>query len=185
MNILLLVVEPAQTLRLRLTNMFSTEYVNVVVKIEEQVIKVIHKMRQDSPNDKESGGMLIGSIFTDSNDIVIRDYTLPQKGDYQSRYRFIRREKSHNALLQKKWEVSNKTVMYFGEWHTHPEMDPHYSPQDIRNWKNLLSKSNTFSDYLVFIIGGINFYKVWVGSRENGDIVLVYKGAYNESNKFN
>lgn len=161
--------------------MISIEWENILIEIEEEVIKVIQSMRQDKPTDKESGGMLIGSILTESIDIVIRDYTLPQKGDYQSRYRFIRREKSHNALLQKKWEKNNKTVMYFGEWHTHPEMDPNYSPQDIRNWKNLISKSNTFSDYLVFIIGGINFYKIWIGSRENGDVVLVYKGAYNES----
>ncbi|WP_179298596.1 Mov34/MPN/PAD-1 family protein [Evansella halocellulosilytica] len=165
--------------------MISAEYENVAIEIEQQVIQVIKGMRQEGPTDKESGGMLIGSILTNSNDIIIKDYTFPQKGDYQSRYRFIRREKSHNALLQQKWEESNKTVMYMGEWHTHPEIDPHYSRQDLRNWKKLLSKSKTFSDYLVFIIGGINTYKVWVGSRENGDIVLVYKGAYNESNKFN
>ncbi|MCM3654100.1 Mov34/MPN/PAD-1 family protein [Metabacillus litoralis] len=161
--------------------MISVEYENVVIEIEEQVIKVIQNMRQDGPTNNESGGMLIGSILTDNNDIVIRDYTLPQKGDYQSRYRFIRKKKSHNTLLQKKWEESNKTVMYLGEWHTHPEMAPHYSQQDIRNWKKLLNKSNTFSDYLVFIIGGINFYKVWIGCRKKGDIVLVYKGAYNEN----
>ncbi|PYF07871.1 Mov34/MPN/PAD-1 family protein [Ureibacillus chungkukjangi] len=165
--------------------MISIEWGNIVIEIEEQVIKVIQNMRQDSPTDKESGGMLIGSILTDSNDFVIRDYTFPQKEDYQSRYRFIRREKSHNALLQKKWKESNNTVMYLGEWHTHPEMDPHYSLQDIRNWRRLLRKSKTFSDYLVFIIGGISIYRVWIGSRENGDIELVYEGAYNESNKFN
>jgi integrative and conjugative element protein (TIGR02256 family) len=181
MNILILVVKSALTLRMRHNHMIRVEYDNVVIETEERVIKVIQKMRQVDPTDNESGGMLIGSKLTNSNDIVVRDYTIPQKADYQSRYRFIRKKRSHNALLQKKWEDSNKTVMYLGEWHTHPEKDPHYSQQDIRNWKKLLSKSNTFSDYLVFIIGGINFYKIWVGCRKKENIVLVYKGAYNEN----
>lgn len=162
--------------------MIRVEYDNNVIEIEEYVIKIIHKMRQEDPTDNESGGMLIGSVITDSNDMIIRDCTLPLKGDYQSRYRFIRKKMSHNDLLRKKWEESNKTVMYLGEWHTHPEMDPHFSQQDIKNWKKLLSKSNTFSDYLVFVIGGINFYKIWIGCRKKEDIVLIYKGAYNENN---
>jgi integrative and conjugative element protein (TIGR02256 family) len=162
--------------------MLKVEYKNNIIKIEEHVIKVIQNMRQEDPADIESGGMLIGSVLAENNDVEIRDYTTPLKGDYQSRYRFIRKKQSHNALLQKKWEESNKTVMYLGEWHTHPEKDPHYSQQDIRNWKKLINKSNTFSDYLVFIIGGINFYKIWIGCRKKEDIVLVYKGAYYEDN---
>ncbi len=164
-----------------LIQMIRAKYENNVIEIEEQVIKLIQSMRQKVPSDNESGGMLIGSILTGSSDVVIRDYTLPLKGDYQSRYRFIRKKQSHNALLQKKWEESNKTVMYLGEWHTHPEINPHHSQQDIKNWNNLLSKSNTFSKYLVFIIGGIKFYKIWVGCRNKKDIVLVYKGVYNEN----
>jgi integrative and conjugative element protein (TIGR02256 family) len=165
--------------------MISIKWGKVVIKIEERVIRVIQNMRQDCPTSKESGGMVIGSMLTDSSDIIIRDYTLPQKEDSQSRYRFIRREERHNTLLQKKWKESNRTLIYFGEWHTHPEIDPHYSRQDLRNWKKLLRESKTFSDYLVFIIGGINIYGVWVGNRDNGEIVLVYKGAYNESNQIN
>ncbi|PES95290.1 hypothetical protein CN510_16130 [Priestia megaterium] len=160
--------------------MIRFEYHNNTFYIEDIIISMVQTMRQKDSSDNESGGMLIGSVLSESNDVVIRDYTLPLKGDYQSRYRFIRKKHSHNALLQKKWEESNKTVMYMGEWHTHPEIDPHYSQQDIVNWKKLLNKSNTTSDYLVFIIGGINLYKIWVGSRNKQEIFLVYKGDYNE-----
>ncbi|AZK45337.1 Mov34/MPN/PAD-1 family protein [Paenibacillus lentus] len=161
--------------------MIKVKYRNNEILVEEHVIEVIQRLRQEDPTDYESGGMLIGSVLTNSNDVVIRDYTLPLMSDYKSRHRFIRKKQSHNAILQQKWEDSNKTVMYLGEWHTHPEMDPHYSPQDIKNWRKLLDKSNTFSDYLVFIIGGIEIYKVWIGCRRTKDIVLVYKGAYNEN----
>lgn len=161
--------------------MIRVKYKDNSIEIEKNVIELIETMRQECPTDKESGGMLIGSILTGSNDLVIKDYTLPLKGDYQSRCRFVRKKQSHNVLLQEKWQKSNKTVMYLGEWHTHPEIEPSYSQQDIRNWKKLLQKSKTFSDYLVFIIGGISFYKVWIGCRKTEDIVLIYKGAYNEN----
>ncbi|PFF28429.1 hypothetical protein FA950_24965 [Bacillus thuringiensis] len=160
--------------------MARIEYRDISIEIEKSVIELIETMRQDCPTDNESGGMLIGSILTDSSDFVIRDYTFPLKGDHQSRYKFIRKKQSHNALLQEKWEKSNRTVMYFGEWHTHPEAEPNCSQQDIRNWETLLHKSKTSSDYLVFIIGGINFYKVWIGCRQTKNITLIYKGAYNE-----
>lgn len=160
--------------------MANIEQGDINLIIEARVIQVIQEMRQTKPTDKESGGMLIGSKIAINKNVVIRDYTMPQKGDYQSRYRFIRRKKRHNALLQKKWEDSNRTVMYLGEWHTHPEANPHYSNQDIRNWRRLLRKSKTFSNYIVFIIGGINFYKVWIGNRDSGAIELVHKGAYDE-----
>jgi len=160
--------------------MANIEHGDINLIIEARVIQVIQGMRQTEPTDKESGGMLIGSKIAINKNVVIRDYTMPQKGDDQSRYRFIRRKKRHNALLQKKWEDSNRTVMYLGEWHTHPEANPHYSNQDIRNWRRLLRKSKTFSNYIVFIIGGINFYKVWIGNRDSGAIELVHKGAYDE-----
>lgn len=160
--------------------MIRIKYENMIINVEETIIEEISARRQVRHQDKESGGMLIGSIVINSNEIELRDYTIPQIGDYQSRYRFIRKKKTHNAILQKKWMDSNGTVMYMGEWHTHPENDPHYSQQDIRNWRKLLKKSYTFSDYLIFIIGGIDSYKIWVGNRINGELVYIYKGAYDE-----
>lgn len=160
--------------------MISIKFQDIVLNVDNKIIEEIRDRRQVKYQDNESGGMVIGSVVNNSNEIEIRDYTLPQIGDYQSRYRFIRKKQKHNALLQKKWLESNGTVMYMGEWHTHPEHDPHYSQQDMRNWRNLLKKSNTFSDYLFFIIGGIDFFRIWIGNRTNGEIVFIYKGAYNE-----
>jgi integrative and conjugative element protein (TIGR02256 family) len=160
--------------------MIKIKYENMIISVEETIIEEIRSRRQVKYQDKESGGMVMGSIVNNSNEIERRDYTIPQIGDHQSRYRFIRKKKTHNAILHKKWMDSDGTVMYMGEWHTHPEYDPHYSWQDIRNWKRLLKKSKTYSDYLFFFIGGINFYKIWVGNRINGEIVFIYKGAYDE-----
>lgn len=160
--------------------MIKIKYGNTIINVEKKIIEEIRMRRQVKYQDKESGGMVIGSIVNNSNVIEIWDYTIPQIGDFQSRCRFIRKKKTHNAILQKKWMESYETVMYMGEWHTHPENDPQYSLQDIRNWRKLLKQSNTFSEYLFFIIGGIKYFKIWVGNRINGEIVLIYKGAYDE-----
>jgi integrative and conjugative element protein (TIGR02256 family) len=161
--------------------MIKIKYENMIITVVETIIEEIRLRRQVKYRDKESGGMVIGSIVNNSNEIELRDYTIPQLGDFQSRYRFIRKKKIHNAILQKKWMESEGTVMYMGEWHTHPENDPHYSLQDIRNWRKLLKESNTFSDHLFFLIGGIDYYKIWVGNRLSGEIVFIYKGAYDEN----
>jgi len=160
--------------------MIKIKYENMIISIDETIIEEIRSRRQVKYQDEESGGMVIGSIVNNSNEIEIMDYTIPQKGDFQSRCRFIRKKKTHNAILQKKWMESHGTVMYMGEWHTHPENDPHYSLQDIRNWRKLLKKSNTYSEHLLFFIGGINYYKLWLGNRVSGEIVFIYKGAYDE-----
>jgi integrative and conjugative element protein (TIGR02256 family) len=69
--------------------------------------------------------------------------------------------------------------MYFGEWHTHPQEDPFPSQRDIRNWKNLMKKSNTETKILLFIIAGIDIYKIWIGDRERMEIYQVFRGDYN------
>ncbi|MBF0705795.1 Mov34/MPN/PAD-1 family protein [Alkalihalobacillus hwajinpoensis] len=162
--------------------MIVIKYEEDLILIEQHVIEVIKGMRQQKSYHKETGGMLLGSILSVNHGIVIRDYTKPLDGDYCSRYRYIRQKQSHNAILQKKWKQSNHTLMYLGEWHTHPEKEPHYSKQDMNNWKNLLKKSDTFTDYLLFIIGGIDGLKIWSGCRKTEEIVLLFEGEYNEDN---
>lgn len=94
--------------------MINANFDDASLEIKDHVIKFIKSYRQINSKDKEAGGMLIGSILVNSNVLTIRDYTPPLKGDYQSRYRFIRRKDSHNNLLYKKWKASNRTIMYIG-----------------------------------------------------------------------
>ncbi|WP_165976375.1 Mov34/MPN/PAD-1 family protein [Bacillus salipaludis] len=130
-------------------------------------------------SDNESGGMLIGAISDDQKIVMINDLTLPIKEDIQSRFQYIRSEK-HNNLLKEKWLASNKTLMYFGEWHTHPQDDPIYSTQDYKNWKMLLNHSNTFTEDLLFLIAGRKHFKIWLGNRKNNKITLLFKGEFSE-----
>lgn len=148
------------------------------IKINCEVLSHIYDKRQVNISDYESGGMLIGSIIRGTKDIIIEDLTLPIKDDKCSRLNYVR-SKKHNELLEQKWIDSQFTKMYFGEWHTHPQEDPFPSQRDIRNWKNLMKKSNTETKILLFIIAGIDIYKIWIGDRERMKIYQVFRGDYN------
>lgn len=148
------------------------------IKINYEVLSLIYDKRQISVSDYESGGMLIGSIIRGTKDIIIEDLTLPIKEDKCLRTSYMRSEK-HNELLEQKWFDSQFTKMYFGEWHTHPQANPFPSSQDIRNWENLMKESKTETKILLFIIAGIDIFKIWIGDRESMGIHQVFRGDYN------
>ncbi|SHH76949.1 integrative and conjugative element protein, VC0181 family [Caloranaerobacter azorensis DSM 13643] len=152
---------------------------NRKIKINNNILVEIYHSRQLNQRDCEAGGMLIGSIIRDSNDIIIEDLTMPIKGDINSRTRYVRSEK-HNKLLEQKWIDSQYTKMYFGEWHTHPQDIPFVSLQDIRNWMNLMKESKTETNLLVFLIAGNTVYKVWIGNRIKKSIHQIYEGDYSD-----
>lgn len=152
---------------------------NKKIKINNDILIPIYDYRQLRPNDCEAGGMLIGSVIRNSNDIIVEDLTLPIKEDIRSRVKYVRSEK-HNELLEQKWIESQYTKMYFGEWHTHPQNDPFPSSQDIKNWINLMKKSKTEAEILVFLIAGNASFKVWIGDRKRKNIYQIYEGDYSE-----
>lgn len=151
---------------------------NRKVKISNDVLSYIYSKRQTDANDCESGGMLIGSIIRGTKDIIIEDLTLPIKEDKCTRTSYVRSEE-HNKLLEQKWIDSQYTKMYFGEWHTHPQINPFPSSRDIKNWKNLMRQSETETEILIFIIAGINLLKIWIGDRKGMKIYQVFGGDYN------
>lgn len=143
--------------------MIKIKYKKYKITISNKVIATIINHRQIN-NKYEAGGMLIGSIVVNSNEIEINDYTEPLKEDSRNRLAF-KRSNIHNELLHKKWKDSNFTKLYLGEWHTHPQNIPTPSFIDKISWNKLLVKSDTESDILIFIIGGISSVEIWIGDR--------------------
>lgn len=147
-------------------------YKEILITIKADVINEILKFIQVRVHDNESGGMLIGSILKSSSSLEINDFTIPMMDDKASRYTF-KRDKCHNEILEQKWRQSNYTKMYAGEWHTHPQDNPVYSKQDIKNWNNLMKNSETHARTLIFIIAGINTLGIWIGDRVIMEITKV------------
>lgn len=141
--------------------MIEIKYEKYKISISDVIMNAIIKYRQVN-NNCEAGGMLIGSIVTNSDEIEVYDYTEPLKEDNSNRLSF-RRSNKHNEIIYKKWKESNYTKLYLGEWHTHPQEIPKPSLIDIASWKMLLSKSNTESEILIFIIMGTCYVEIWIG----------------------
>lgn len=148
--------------------MIEIKYKEYKISISNAIMSDIIKYRQVN-NNYEAGGMLIGSIVESSNEIYINDYTEPLNEDSRSRLSFKRSNK-HNEILYNKWEESNFTKLYLGEWHTHPQDIPRPSFIDRASWKTLLMKSNTECEVLIFIIIGISSVEIWIGDRKNKKI---------------
>ncbi len=145
--------------------MIEIKYEEYKISIPNVIMDEIINYRQVDDN-YEAGGMLIGSIVVNSNEIEINDYTEPLKEDSSNRLSFKRSDK-HNEILYRKWRESNYIKLYLGEWHTHPQEIPRPSLIDITSWKMLLSKSNTESEILIFIIIGISSVEIWIGDKKS------------------
>lgn len=134
------------------------------VQFKAKVLETMLRYRQTRPKDTEAGGILLGRLIIDSDDIVIDHATTPKKRDIRTRTRFIRDQMSHQRIVDRAWRCSLYTCHYLGEWHTHPENDPVPSKQDLRNWNRIMAKSVLDYDVLFFVIVGIRTIRIWEGN---------------------
>ncbi|WP_203583845.1 Mov34/MPN/PAD-1 family protein [Flagellimonas sediminis] len=137
------------------------------LKIDEKPIKSMLSYVQDMDEKDEAGGVILGRVIKESNNVVIDVNTEPMEGDIRSRTRFKRGKKRHQKIINEIWKKSEGTCNYLGEWHTHPEKNPSPSSVDIKSWTRILKKDVFSTKYLYFIIVGTESIGVWEGNREN------------------
>ncbi|MBB6622385.1 Mov34/MPN/PAD-1 family protein [Clostridium gasigenes] len=148
--------------------MIEFKFNNKKMQITSDVLGKLTSYIQVSGN-YEAGGLLIASLVKGNYEIEINDCTTPIEEDKRSLLGYRRSDK-HNKILNEKWKESNYKKLYIGEWHTHPQNIPIPSFQDKTSWKKLLSKSMTESEYLIFIIVGIESLEIWIGDKKRRKI---------------
>lgn len=136
------------------------------LKLSSEVLQQMSKYIQNERKKTEGGGIILGRFILETNDIVIDFITEPMPGDKRSRTRFKRGVKNHQAIIDKYWYISNGTINYLGEWHTHPEPIPNPSFIDVKSWKKMLSYDKFDSQCLYYIIIGTDGIGVWEGDRK-------------------
>jgi len=132
-----------------------------VVQFSNHVSADFQEYRQLNNKDNEAGGVLIGRILLNNNDIVIDRVTSPSSEDTRSRFSFFRAILIVQKIIVDAWNKSNGTQNYLGEWHTHPEDTPSPSHIDIKNWENIFRQTKTEAEELFFVIVGRQETKVW------------------------
>lgn len=105
----------------------------------------------------------MGRYINETRDVVVDAVTEPMRGDQQSRARFFRHRKGHQEAIDEAWKRSLGTTAWLGEWHTHPEPDPHPSSTDIAEWNRKLV-ADAYPDALFFLIAGTHRIRVWEGA---------------------
>ncbi len=141
------------------------------IKICDNVIRILNSYKQLDSSDCEAGGMLIGYITLDNN-VIIEYATEPHQRDIRSRFSYIRRDKTHNEILQKLWRSHTQHIYtYLGEWHSHPEKYPHYSTQDRLNWVNIGEKTIPKKEMFINIIVGTEEFSIWEYRPNNKSII--------------
>ncbi len=137
------------------------------LKIADFALKQMLSYRQIKVTNKEAGGVLLGRLLIDSQDIVIDEVTEPMQGDKRSRFAFYRAKRRHQHIINQRWQESNGTTIYLGEWHTHPERIPTPSMIDMTDWRRKLTVDR-FENDLFFLILGTVEAKMWTGSKRCG-----------------
>ena len=125
---------------------------------------------QSSDADCEAGGLLLGSVH--GVHLLIEQATIPTGWDKRFRYLFERMPFGHEAIAWSRWTASQGTVRYLGEWHTHPEDDPHPSGLDRSEWNRLSAQRRDKRPMLAVIVGRKSLYVELVPSSGCGPVLI-------------
>lgn len=145
---------------------------DAIVCLRDEVVDILLDYRQSSKNEKESGGVLIGYLPKEGEDVIVTSISIPQLGDCCGLFWFYR-SKQHNKIVKKEWEQSDFTRSCVGVWHTHPEPNPAPSWTDIADWKKVLRHS-VHGDVGIFMIVGQRYINLWTFTP-NGKLVKLAK----------
>lgn len=103
---------------------------------------------------KEYGGLLIGRYSEDKSMALIENTVLPKR--YTSSKLYFERETDGLKEILHDFYNQKPSLIYLGEWHTHPDgrVDP--SPTDCFAMKKIVADSNVVIKNPLLLILGVN-----------------------------
>lgn len=107
-------------------------------EIKEECMHDLLSHRQMSGS--EFCGIIMGSTVG-CKSYRINYISQPCNTEYNNSYKCCRDATIANQLISEEYTKSNKTRVYFGEWHTHPESTPIPSSVDIDSIRDIYEKS--------------------------------------------
>jgi len=135
---------------------WSTDDRRTLLHFSESTLETFRQHVQANDTDCEAGGILLGSVH--GAHIHIQQATVPTVWDKRFRYLFERMPLVHESIALTHWMASQGTVRYLGEWHTHPEDQPHPSGLDRSEWNRLSAKRQDERALLAVIVGRKTLY---------------------------
>jgi integrative and conjugative element protein (TIGR02256 family) len=132
-----------------------------LVEVSNDVLTTIEHYTKHGENDREAGGILIGSYR--GAHIQIVECTIPLVHDRRFRMLFDRRDEGHQRVALNRWHASRGALTFVGEWHTHPEPQPLPSSVDRQTWRRIVKKNKAGITF--FLIKGYDNWWAGLGDR--------------------
>lgn len=124
----------------------------ILILFDDSVINHLSEHRQIR-RDYEVGGQLFAK-FSESGCLRIEKVTGPRDIDVKKRFFYKPDKKNEQAEIL---SLFLEGYHYVGDWHTHPEKQPHPSSTDVNNIQNIFIKSkHTLTHMLLVIVGQLN-----------------------------
>jgi integrative and conjugative element protein (TIGR02256 family) len=117
--------------------------------VGDEALANMMRFQQNRPADKEAGGQLFARFI--GPDVHIIEATVPSLLDSRGRFSF-----RPNRLLQRKQiaERYARGLHFVGDWHTHPEVHPAPSSEDIVSMQDCFRRStHDLGAFIMFILG--------------------------------
>lgn len=123
---------------------------------EKQALQQICRYVDQQGFDVELGGIFLG--LRRGKCIHVSRCTFPGRDDQSRRFRFFRKDSSHQEIAHKLWTKSGHKMDWVGEWHSHPEAAPCPSTIDKATWRSQAESRHTAMAYLIVGTSG-----TWTG----------------------
>ena len=110
--------------------------------------------------------MIIGYENASTGNFTASSATEPQSTDIRTRISLLL-GRQHRYCLKR----LTAPYGYIGTWHTHPTKIPTPSPVDLGDWKKCIKENHNSTSALIFVIAGIEAYRVWLCDSASGKII--------------
>lgn len=125
------------------------EFGNLKIELTPAALGVMIFHRQNGLFSKEAGGQMFATLSP--NRWRIEAATGPRRGDRRGRYHFWPDRKAEQAEINRFYEQG---LEFVGDWHTHPEISPHPSKNDMTSVQNVVRESlHSLPGILMCIVG--------------------------------
>ena len=122
---------------------------DVELKVSTKVVDIFFSHQQKLKEDEKGGQLFIDTSMSDGLWLAVA--TPPHKAD-RSNPTWL--ELDVNRCKQEVLEYQNQGLVLVGYWHTHAELTPNLSPQDIKSFREFSRNNiNSLPNPLAVVVG--------------------------------
>jgi integrative and conjugative element protein (TIGR02256 family) len=136
----------------------------LVVYIAQEAINTLISYQQIKEDSHEVAGVFVGEIYPEEHTIIIKKAIVTHE-ENGSRYNVNLDIKKLQRIIDQEWLESGRTLLYLGEWHTHPEPSPSPSLTDYLTFSGNYFRSSFEQNLLLYAIMGTNqnfLSSIWI-----------------------